>query len=134
MQRTPVRKFLPEHGVEVHVLTPHDPKWFARDDTCWRRFRPPRPCTAAGSWARARRRARTLEGRSGLGRSCRPASCTSALIPDKAAPWLATAAGHIGVVRGHGIRRDHVDVAAQLDPSGGRGMERDPPPVRGRLP
>jgi hypothetical protein len=25
-------KFLPEHGVEVHVLTPYDPKWFARDE------------------------------------------------------------------------------------------------------
>ena len=25
-------KFLPEHGIDVHVLTPDDPKWFARDD------------------------------------------------------------------------------------------------------
>ena len=25
-------KYLPEFGIEVHVLTPDDPKWFARDD------------------------------------------------------------------------------------------------------
>ena len=25
-------KFLPEHGVDVHVLTPHDSKWFDRDE------------------------------------------------------------------------------------------------------
>ena len=61
MQRTlKFCKFLPDHGVEVHVLTPHDPKWFARDEHLLEAIPATTTvCTAAGSWARARPRMRT---------------------------------------------------------------------------
>ena len=110
-------KFLPEHGVEVHVLTPYDPKWFARDEhlleaipattTVHRcRFLGPRSTSHADA----------LEGRSRLGRLGTEAryAYQRALIPDKATPWLATAVpAGIGVVRRHDI-----DVIMSTSPPG----------------
>jgi glycosyltransferase involved in cell wall biosynthesis len=100
-------KFLPEFGVDVHVLTPDDSKWFARDDrllesvpesTTVHRCRFVGPQSSFHSDA--------IRGRSGLGRIGVEAryAYQRVLIPDKAAPWMATAlpAG-IGVVRREGI-------------------------------
>ena len=100
-------KFLPEHGVEVHVLTPYDPKWFARDEHLLEAI----PATTTVHRCRflgprSASRADALEGRSGLGRLGTEARFVyqRALIPDKAAPWLATAVpAGIGVVRRHDI-------------------------------
>jgi glycosyltransferase involved in cell wall biosynthesis len=108
-------KFLPEHGIEVHVLAPDDPKWFARDehllaaipaDTTVHR------CRFLGP--RAASRADALHGRSGAGRLAVEArfAFQRALIPDKAAPWLATAVpAGIRVVRRH-----HIDVVMSTSP------------------
>jgi glycosyltransferase involved in cell wall biosynthesis len=100
-------KFLPQHGVEVHVLTPHDPKWFARDEHLLKSI----PATTIVHRCRflgprSTSRADALEGRSRLGRLGTEARYVyqRALIPDKATPWLATAVpAGIGVVRRHDI-------------------------------
>jgi glycosyltransferase involved in cell wall biosynthesis len=100
-------KFLPEHGVDVHVLTPHDPKWFARDEHLLEAI----PATTTVHRCRflgprSTSRADALAGRSGLGRLGTEARFVyqRALIPDKATPWLATAVpAGIGVVRRHDI-------------------------------
>ncbi len=100
-------KFLPEFGIDVHVLTPDDSKWFARDDgllesvpesTTVHRCRFVGPRSSFHSDA--------IRGRSRLGRIGVEAryAYQRALIPDKATPWMATAlpAG-IGIVRREGI-------------------------------
>jgi glycosyltransferase involved in cell wall biosynthesis len=100
-------KFLPEHGVEVHVLAPDDPKWFARDEQLLASI----PATTTVHRCRflgprASSRADALHGRGGLGRIGVEArfAFQRALIPDKATPWLATAVpAGIRVVRRHGI-------------------------------
>jgi glycosyltransferase involved in cell wall biosynthesis len=100
-------KFLPELGVDVHVLAPSDSKWLAHDapllddvprSTVVHRvpFFGPRASLVgdrlhgAGMWERARVQAAYAYQR--------------LLIPDKAAPWSATAipAG-IKIVRANGI-------------------------------
>ena len=100
-------KFLPDHGVEVHVLTPDDPKWFARDELLLESV----PATTTVHRCRflgprATSRAEALRGRSRLGRAAVEAryAYQRMLIPDKATPWLATAVpAGIGIVRREGI-------------------------------
>jgi glycosyltransferase involved in cell wall biosynthesis len=100
-------KFLPEFGVDVHVLTPEDSKWFARDDQLLEAIPPATTvhrCRFLGP--RSSFRSDALRGRSRLGRLGVEAryAYQRGLLPDKAAPWMATAlpAG-IGIVRREGI-------------------------------
>jgi glycosyltransferase involved in cell wall biosynthesis len=94
---------LPEFGVEVDVLAPSDPKWFALDE----------PLMAAIPAATTVHRTRFLGPRSsfrgdalrdvhGLRRMAVHAryAYERALVPDKALPWAATAApAAVGIVR-----------------------------------
>ena len=108
-------KFLPDHGVEVHVLTPDDPKWFARDELLLESVPDTTTvhrCRFLGP--RATSRAEALRGRSAPARARVEAryAFQRAMIPDKAAPWLATA-----VPAGIGIaRREQIDVIMSTSP------------------
>ena len=100
-------KYLPDHGIEVHVLAPQDPKWFAADEellgavpasTVVHRARFLGPRSAS--------RADALHGRSPAARMAVEArfAFQRTLIPDKAVPWLATAVpAGIRIVRQEGI-------------------------------
>jgi glycosyltransferase involved in cell wall biosynthesis len=94
---------LPEFGVEVDVLAPSDPKWFALDE----------PLMAAIPAATTVHRTRFLGPRSSFrGEALRDAHglrrmavharyvYERALVPDKALPWAATAVpAAVGIVR-----------------------------------
>lgn len=108
-------KFLPEFGVDVHVLAPDDPKWLARDDDLLAAI------PAQTTVHRARflgPRASSLEdarhGRRGLERVRVEArhAYQRALLPDKASPWIATAAP-AGV---RIVRREGIDVIMSTSP------------------
>jgi glycosyltransferase involved in cell wall biosynthesis len=108
-------KFLPEFGVDVHVLTPEDSKWFARDDRLLEAVPPATTvhrCRFLGP--RSSFRSDALRGRGRLGRLGVEAryAYQRGLLPDKAAPWMATAlpAG-VGIVR-----RERIDVVMSTSP------------------
>jgi glycosyltransferase involved in cell wall biosynthesis len=108
-------KFLPEFGVDVHVLAPEDSKWFARDERLLKSVPESTTvhrCRFVGP--RSSFRSDALRGRNGLGRIGVEAryAYQRALIPDKATPWMATAlpAG-IGIVR-----RERIDVVMSTSP------------------
>ena len=108
-------KFLPEFGIDVHVLTPDDSKWFARDDRLLESVPESTTvhrCRFIGP--RSSFRSDALRGRRGLGRLGVEAryAYQRALIPDKATPWMTTAlpAG-IGIVR-----REAIDVVMSTSP------------------
>jgi glycosyltransferase involved in cell wall biosynthesis len=100
-------KFLPESGVEVHVLAPSDPKWFARDEPLLEAI----PQTTVVHRARflgprSSFRGEALQGTGGWRRAAVHAryAYQRALIPDKAAPWAATAVpAAVRIVRRHRI-------------------------------
>ncbi len=100
-------KFLPESGVDVHVLAPSDPKWFARDEPLLDAI--PRTTVvhrARFLGPRSSFRGEALQGTAGLRRAAVHAryAYQRALIPDKAAPWAATAVpAAIRIVRRHRI-------------------------------
>jgi glycosyltransferase involved in cell wall biosynthesis len=108
-------KFLPEFGIDVHVLAPEDSKWFARDEQLLRsvpQSTTVHRCRFVGP--RSSFHADAVRGRRGLGRIGVEAryAYQRALIPDKATPWMATAlpAG-IGIVR-----RERIDVVMSTSP------------------
>jgi glycosyltransferase involved in cell wall biosynthesis len=87
-------KFLPELGVDVHVLAPSDSKWLARDAPLLDAV--PASTTvhrAPFVGPRASLLAERLEGAHGWRRAAVQArhAYQRLLIPDKAAPWFATA-------------------------------------------
>ena len=108
-------KFLPDHGIDVHVLTPEDPKWFATDEGLLDAV----PASTVVHRVpflgpRAASRADALHGVSGIGRLGVEArfAFERMLVPDKAAPWLATAVpAGIRVVR-----RERIDVIVSTSP------------------
>jgi glycosyltransferase involved in cell wall biosynthesis len=108
-------KFLPEFGIDVHVLTPDDSKWFARDDRLLEAVPPATTvhrCRFLGP--RSSFRSDALRGRSRLGRLGVEAryAYQRGLLPDKAAPWMATA-----LPTGAGIvRRERIDVVMSTSP------------------
>ena len=109
-------RHLPEFGVDVDVLAPSDPKWFAVDE----------PLLAEIPAATTVHRTRFLGPRSSFrgdalrdARGLRRAAVQAryayerALIPDKAAPWAATAVpAAVRIVRSRGIDADDDDLAA----------------------
>jgi glycosyltransferase involved in cell wall biosynthesis len=108
-------RYLPEFGVDVQVLAPHDPKWFVHDEPLLgeipagvrvHRTRFPGP--------RAALRADALLGTSGLRRLLVEARFAygRALFPDKAVPWLSTAAP-TGV---RIVRRERIDAVMTTSP------------------
>jgi glycosyltransferase involved in cell wall biosynthesis len=108
-------KFLPDHGIDVHVLAPDDPKWFARDEPLLAAV-PPTTVVHRTSFLGppARSRAEALRGRSAFGRARVEAGYVieRALIPDKASPWLLTAVpAGIRIVR-----RERIDVIMSTSP------------------
>src|SRR5436190_15739595 len=83
-------KFLPEFGVDVHVLAPEDSKWFARDERLLESVPESTTvhrCRFIGP--RSSFRTDALRGRSGLARIGVEAryAYQRALLPDKATPW-----------------------------------------------
>jgi len=100
-------RYLPEFGIDVHVLAPADPKWFARDE----------PLLADIPEATTVHRARflgpgssfredALRGTRGVRRLAVEAryAYERALVPDKAAPWSLTAVpAGIRIVRNEDI-------------------------------
>ena len=108
-------KYLPEFGIEVHVLTPDDPKWFARDDRLLAQVPDDTVVHRARFLGpRSSFREDALAGRSGLSRLAVEAryAYQRALVPDKATPWMATA-----VPAGIRIARRHkIDVVLSTSP------------------
>jgi glycosyltransferase involved in cell wall biosynthesis len=96
---------LPAHGVETHVLAPHDPKWFHSDPD----LAPPTQAwihRARYLGPRARKLADDLHGRQGLDRLSRQARSLSrrVLVPDENVSWNLTAIpAAVRIVRAHGI-------------------------------
>lgn len=85
---------LPEFGVDVDVLAPTDPKWFALDEPLMREI--PASTTVHRTpflGPRSSFRADALRGTTGLRRAAVHAryAYERALVPDKAAPWAVTA-------------------------------------------
>ncbi len=100
-------KFLPELGVEVHVLAPSDSKWLARDPQL---LRDVPPTTVVHRAPFLGPRASLLDERLRGVRGWRRAAVHARfayqrlLIPDKAAPWAATAVpAAVGIVRRYRI-------------------------------
>jgi glycosyltransferase involved in cell wall biosynthesis len=108
-------KFLPELGVDVHVLAPSDPKWLATDQPLVdaipaathvhrapflgpRASRPGERVAGVPGWRRAADAARRAS--------------TRLLIPDKAAPWSATAVPAAIRI----VRRDRIDAIMTTSP------------------
>jgi len=108
-------RHLADLSVEVHVLAPSDPKWFARDEPLLEQI----PETTHVHRSRfvgpaASFRADAVDGRSGLARVGAEIRYTSSLmlVPDKALPWALTA-----VPAGIRIVRDHrIDVIMSTSP------------------
>jgi glycosyltransferase involved in cell wall biosynthesis len=96
---------LPAHGIETHVLAPHDPKWIHSD---------PELAPPTQAWVhrarylgpRSRRLADELHGRRGLDRLSRQARSLSSrvLVPDENVGWNLTAIpAAVRIVRAHDI-------------------------------
>ena len=96
---------LPAHGIETHVLAPHDPKWLHMDP----QLTPPTQAwihRARYLGPRARRLADELHGRRGLDRLSRQARSLSrrVLVPDENVAWNLTAIpAAVRIVRSEGI-------------------------------
>jgi glycosyltransferase involved in cell wall biosynthesis len=96
---------LPAHGIETHVLAPHDPKWVHVDAE----LKPPTQAwihRARYIGPRSRRLADELHGRTGLDRISRQAASLSrrVLVPDENVTWNLTAIPTaIRIVRQEGI-------------------------------
>ena len=108
-------RHLPEFGVEVDVLAPSDPKWFALDEPLMADI--PSSTTvhrARFLGPRSSFRGDALRGAHGLRRAAVQAryAYERALIPDKTLPWAATAVpAAIGIVR-----RRHIDAIMTTSP------------------
>ena len=107
--------FLPELGIETHVLAPADPKRMHRDDSL---VAPPRASVhrVRNLAPRVHRPVPELEAARGLGRIRLHAVLTARrlLVPDAASPFLLTAVpAAIRLVRRHGI-----DVVVTSSPPG----------------
>ncbi|MGZ4431483.1 MAG: glycosyltransferase [Gaiellales bacterium] len=108
-------KYLPDHGVEVHVLAPDDPKWFVRDEPLLDAIPAATTvhrCRFIGP--RASSRADDLHAAHGLRRVGVEARhvAARALVPDKVVSWMATAVpAGIRVVR-----REKIDVIMSSSP------------------
>ena len=87
-------RHLPEFGVDVDVLAPTDPKWFALDEPLMAEI-PARTTVHRTPFLgpRSTFRADALRGTRGLRRAAVHAryAYERALVPDKAAPWAVTA-------------------------------------------
>ena len=100
-------RYLPDFGIDVHVLAPEDPKWFARDEPLIEQI----PATTTVHRARflgprSSFRDDALRGTAGLRRLAVEAryAYERALVPDKALPWALTAVpAGVRVVRREGI-------------------------------
>ena len=96
---------LPAHGIETHVLAPHDPKWIHSDPG----LAPPTQAwihRARYLGPRSRRLADELHGRRGLDRFSRQARSLSrrVLVPDENVGWNLTAIpAAVRIVREHEI-------------------------------
>ncbi len=96
---------LPAHGIETHVLAPHDPKWIHSDPD----LAPPTQAwihRARYLGPRARKLADDLHGRQGLERFSRQARSLSrrVLVPDENVSWNLTAIpAAVRIVRAEGI-------------------------------
>jgi len=96
---------LPAHGIETHVLAPHDPKWLYADPD----LAPPSQAwihRARYLGPRARRLGDELHGRRGLDRLSRQARSLSrrVLVPDENVAWNLTAIpAAVRIVRSEGI-------------------------------
>jgi glycosyltransferase involved in cell wall biosynthesis len=96
-------RHLPEFGVDVDVLAPTDPKWFAHDEPLLGEI--PESTTVHRTpflGPRSSFRADALRGTTGLRRAAVHAryAYERALVPDKAAPWAVTAVpAAVGIVR-----------------------------------
>jgi glycosyltransferase involved in cell wall biosynthesis len=108
-------QYLPEFGVEVHVLAPDDPKWFARDEPLLDAIPPGTSVHRARFLGpRSSFREDALRGASGLRRIGIEAryAYQRMLIPDKAAPWAATAVP-TGIRL---VRSEDIDVVMSTSP------------------
>ena len=104
---------LPAHGIETHVLAPHDPKWLHAD---------PRLAPPTQAWVhrarylgpRARRLADELHGRRGLDRLSRQARSLSrrVLVPDENVAWNLTAIPAAVRI----VRSERIDVVLTTSP------------------
>jgi glycosyltransferase involved in cell wall biosynthesis len=96
---------LPAHGIETHVLAPHDPKWLHADPD----LAPPTQAwihRARYLGPRSRKLADELHGRTGLDRLSRQALSLSrrVLVPDENVSWNLTAIpAAIRIARAEGI-------------------------------
>jgi glycosyltransferase involved in cell wall biosynthesis len=108
-------RYLPDFGVDVHVLAPDDPKWFARDEPSIGAIPPSTTVHRARFLGpRAASRADALRGSHGLGRLAVEArfAYQRALLPDKAAPWAITAVP-AGI---RAARSNSIDVVVSTSP------------------
>jgi glycosyltransferase involved in cell wall biosynthesis len=108
-------RHLPEFGVDVDVLAPTDPKWFALDQPLMREI--PASTTVHRTpflGPRSTFRADVLRGATGVRRAAVQAryAYERALVPDKAAPWAMTAIP-AGV---HIVRRRRIDAIMTTSP------------------
>jgi glycosyltransferase involved in cell wall biosynthesis len=108
-------RHLPELGVDVDVLAPTDPKWFALDEPLLRAV--PAATTVHRTpflGPRSTFRGDALRGTSGVRRAAVHAryAYERALVPDKAAPWLATAVPAAVRI----VRRRRIDVVMTTSP------------------
>jgi glycosyltransferase involved in cell wall biosynthesis len=106
---------LPEFGVDVDVLAPSDPKWFALDEPLVAEI--PAGTTVHRSrflGPRSSFRGDALRGAHGLRRAAVHAryAYERALIPDKALPWAATAVPAAIKI----VRRRRIDVIMTTSP------------------
>src|SRR6266498_2701246 len=96
---------LPAHGIETHVLAPHDPKWIHSDPD----LAPPTQAwihRARYLGPRSRKLADDLHGREGLDRLSRQARSLSrrVLVPDENVGWNLTAIpAAVRIARAEGI-------------------------------
>ncbi|HEY3764039.1 MAG TPA: hypothetical protein VGL44_02680, partial [Gaiellales bacterium] len=100
-------RHLPDFGVQVDVLAPSDPKWFALDEPLLREV--PAETTVHRTpflGPRSSFRGDALRGARGLRRAAVHAryAYERSLVPDKAAPWAVTAIpAAVRIVRSRGI-------------------------------
>lgn len=108
-------RHLPEFGVDVDVLAPSDPKWFAIDEPLLAEI--PAATTVHRTrfiGPRSSFRGDALRGSRGVRRAAVHAryAYERALIPDKAAPWAATAVPAAVRI----VRRRHIDAIMTTSP------------------
>jgi glycosyltransferase involved in cell wall biosynthesis len=108
-------QYLPEFGVDVHVLAPEDSKWLARDEPLVAKI-PSRTVVHRAPFRgpAASLRGEALHGKHGLERLTVEARHLGArlLVPDKALPWIASA-----VPAARRIVREHdIDVVMTTSP------------------